>query len=396
MSALRFLSGKGVVYGPAVRDPRVDVLRGVALLMIFINHIPANPVAAVTLASWGIADAADLFVLLAGFSAGMAYGPGIDRKGLVAGARPVMRRVLTLYGVQLLLIAFVCGLIVLAMHRFGNPLYAEAVNIWPALDDPLRTALYAATLAFQPYYLDILPLYILLLGALPVVYVVARRAPGLALGLSFGLWFAARSLGLNLPVGPEHAQWYFNPFAWQFIFMIGLVASLWVRAHGLWTPSRLFAGLGLAILLAGFIARSPWSEVWQITLLPPLPETLLAGFDKTNLGPERIIYAIGVVLVMWRLLAPVASGQSWVARRLAAMGRHSLPVFALGTVMSISAHMLVVESGAGRVGFIGVSVVGSLILVFLGSLLDWRAQKTRQPAGRGTAPSAASTQVAAA
>jgi hypothetical protein len=398
MSAIRFLAGgvladrllasPAAAYGPAVRDPRVDVLRGLALLMIFINHIPANPFSAVTLASWGVADAADLFVLLAGFSAGMAYGPGIDRKGLIAGSQPVLRRVFTLYAVQALLIVSVCALILFAMHRYQNPLYAEAINIWPALNDPLRTAAFAGVLKFQPHYVDILPLYILLLGAFPAIYVLARRSPGLALVLSFALWWASRGYGLNLPTGPEHGHWFFNPFAWQFIFVIGLVASLWVRAYGLWTPSRLMVGLGAAIILAGFVMRSPWSEVWQINGIPALPEAFQIGFDKTNLGPERIVYAIGVVLVMWRWLSVRADAQSFPARLLAAMGRHSLPVFAVGTILSIGSHVAVVESVAGDVGFPVVSVIGSLVLVVLGSWLDWRSRKSRKVVRADNAPQA--------
>jgi hypothetical protein len=386
MSVVKFLIGEGPEPGKAMRDPRVDALRGLALMMIFINHIPANPLAAVTLASWGVADAADLFVLLAGFSAAMAYGARIDREGLMRGSKPVFRRAGTLYGVQALLFIGLTLLVLFAMRRFDNPLYAETVNIWPVLDDPLRALGFAAILRYQPFFLDILPLYIVLLAAFPLIYVTARHAPGVTLLASLALWGAARVFGWNFASGPGHGGWYFNPFAWQLIFTIGVVSSLWVRAHGLWRPSRLVAGLGLAVLIAGFLTRSPWSEVWQVASLPAMPEAWMLSGEKTNLDIERVIYALAFVAVFWRLIAPCRVAASPVLGWLAMMGRHSLPVFALATMLSMAAHVAVVESRSGLVGFLTVSVLGALLLSGLGRILDWRSRKTVPALGAGSSP----------
>lgn len=365
-----------------LRDPRVDVLRGLALVMIFINHIPANPLAAATLAAWGVADAADLFVLMAGFSAAMAYGIQIDRKGVLAGSLPIGRRVATLYLVQALLFVVVCGLVVAAMHRFDNPLYAEAINIWPVLHDPVNALREAAMLRYQPYYLDILPLYILLLASFPLVYVTARRSPALAMALSLGLWGYVQVTGINLPTAPEHGDWFFNPFAWQLIFTIGIIASLWVRAHGLWRPSLQAFWLAAAIVIAGFVLRSPWSEVWQIAALPPLPESMIITADKTSLAFARVIYALAFVAMLWHVLpSDPLRVETGIWRHLARMGRHSLPIFATGTILSILAHIVNVETGGGLVGNYGSSIVGIVMLCGLGSMLAWRAKilSERQP-----------------
>jgi hypothetical protein len=337
-----------------------------------------------------VADAADLFVLLAGFSAAMAYGPRIDREGVLKGSQPVFRRAGVLYGAQALLFIGLTLLVLFAMRRFENPLYAETVNIWPVLDDPLRALGLAALLRYQPFFLDILPLYIVLLAAFPLIYVAARRAPGVTLIVSLGLWGAARGFGWNFASGPGHGVWYFNPFAWQLIFTIGILSSLWVRAHGLWRPSRLAAGLGLAVLIAGFLTRSPWSEVWQMSSLPAMPEALMLSAEKTNLAIERIVYALALVAVLWRLVAPANVDASAGLRWLAMMGRHSLPVFALATMLSMAAHVAVVESGSGLVGFLAVSVLGAMLLSGLGRILDWRSRKTVPAYGAGSSPQVAS------
>ena len=67
---------------PAVRPPRdgrVDALRGVALLMMFVDHIPQNLLNRFTLRNIGFADAAEIFVLLAGFASMLAYGRVVRR-----------------------------------------------------------------------------------------------------------------------------------------------------------------------------------------------------------------------------------------------------------------------------------------------------------------------------
>lgn len=63
----------------AQRDLRIDFFRGLALLFIFIDHVPDNVLARFTLRNFGFADAAEVFVLLAGFSAVLAYGRTFER-----------------------------------------------------------------------------------------------------------------------------------------------------------------------------------------------------------------------------------------------------------------------------------------------------------------------------
>jgi hypothetical protein len=75
------------------RDPRIDVLRGIALLMIFVDHIPGNTLGLVTLHNFGFADAAEVFVLLAGMSSMFAYGRVFERDGALGGLRRIIWRV---------------------------------------------------------------------------------------------------------------------------------------------------------------------------------------------------------------------------------------------------------------------------------------------------------------
>ena len=59
---------------PAKRIDGIDFWRGLALLMIFIDHVPENVFQHVTQKNFGFSDAAELFVFLAGVSVALAYG----------------------------------------------------------------------------------------------------------------------------------------------------------------------------------------------------------------------------------------------------------------------------------------------------------------------------------
>ena len=69
---------------PSFRDLRIDFFRGLALLWIFLNHIPGNPFSWLTSRNYGLSDATEVFVFLAGISCTLAYGKTLDRSGVLA------------------------------------------------------------------------------------------------------------------------------------------------------------------------------------------------------------------------------------------------------------------------------------------------------------------------
>src|ERR1700719_147073 len=95
------------------RDPRVDVVRGLALMMIFIDHIPGNVLGLVTLHNFGFSDAAEVFVLLAGFSSMLAYGRIFERDGARSGLRRIALRLARLYLFQVGLLLATLGAVLM-------------------------------------------------------------------------------------------------------------------------------------------------------------------------------------------------------------------------------------------------------------------------------------------
>ena len=85
------------------RDPRLDVFRGLCLVMIFINHVPGNVYEKFTSRNFGFSDAAEGFVLMSGIAAGLAYSADFRAPmRLWQGLARVWKRVWTLYQVHLL------------------------------------------------------------------------------------------------------------------------------------------------------------------------------------------------------------------------------------------------------------------------------------------------------
>jgi len=82
---------------PPGRDARVDFFRGLALMFIFIDHVKENALQYVTMQNFGFADAAEVFVALAGYASFLAYTRVFDRQGWWAGLVKIASRISKLY-----------------------------------------------------------------------------------------------------------------------------------------------------------------------------------------------------------------------------------------------------------------------------------------------------------
>src|ERR1700704_4117504 len=113
------------------RDARVDFFRGLALVFIFIDHIPGNALMWVTLHNFGFSDAAEVFVGLAGYAAFLAYGKTFAESGAATATLKLGRRVRDLYVAHVILLCVCVGGLAIVARGFQNPLYFEHVNLTP-------------------------------------------------------------------------------------------------------------------------------------------------------------------------------------------------------------------------------------------------------------------------
>ena len=356
------------------RDLRVDFFRGVALWWIFVDHIPANWVAQFSLRNFALCDATEIFVLLAGYAGGIAYGRSMDRHGWLFAGADVLRRAWTLYIAHIFLFVVFSAQVSYSATALDRADYLDEIHLDVLAEAPYRAMLEALLLSFQPAYLNILPMYVALLGMFAVVLPLLRRKWLLA-ALSSALYAAARATGINLPSWTG-GGWYFNPFAWQLLFMLGALLSY--RPTKLSRNHRAVDALAGIVLLGGVLLL--WL-VWpypEITArLPPGAARVLLSVDKEGLHPMRLMSILALAWVTARL-TPGSAGwlRSWPAKPFVLCGQHSLPVFCSGIFLSFLARLAMEEHSNWAVQA-GVNLSGSAAMVGVGALSAWFRQKGR-------------------
>src|ERR1700716_3263656 len=166
------------------RDLRLDLFRGIALWLIFLDHIPSNVVSWITIRNYGFSDATEIFVFISGYTAAFVYGRAMRERGpVIAGAR-IYRRAWQIYVAHIFLFAIYLAEISYVATSFENPLYAEEMNILDFLKQPDQTIIQALLLKFRPVNMDVLPLYIVLLLLFPPILWLLQLQSTVALAAS--------------------------------------------------------------------------------------------------------------------------------------------------------------------------------------------------------------------
>src|SRR5258707_15708734 len=74
------------------RDLRLDLFRGIALWLIFLDHIPSNVVAWGTIRNYGFSVAPEIFVFVSGYTAAFVYGKEMGERGFMIAGAHILRR----------------------------------------------------------------------------------------------------------------------------------------------------------------------------------------------------------------------------------------------------------------------------------------------------------------
>src|SRR5262249_2652471 len=154
-----------------------------------------------------------------GYAAGAVYGTAYRRRGFLIAAMQIYRRVWQLYVAHIFLFMVFTAVVSYTLIGFENSVYTEELGVGDFLTVPHVAVVKALILQFQPTFLDILPLYIVLLASFPFVLLLLRRSLWAALIPSLLLYGVAQATDLNMPGYPEDREWFFNPFGWQLLFV---------------------------------------------------------------------------------------------------------------------------------------------------------------------------------
>lgn len=363
------------------RDHRIDFFRGLALIFIFWDHIPQNPLAQLTVRNFGFSDAAEIFVFLAGYAAVLAYGRIALRDGYLVACVRILRRAWVLYVVHIFLLVLLMGIVFVANSHVETRDMIQEMGLYYFLSNPQQALIDELLLRFKPNLMDPLPLYILLLLGLPLVLPLILRRAEYVVGLSVALYLLAPLLQWNL-AAQEGGVWFFNPLAWQLLFVLGGAAAMrGQRAprvdHRPLLRQPLFSLAAVYLLVTGLIALSwKWPQVHD-ALMPKVLAQWLYPISKTNLSPVRLLHFLALAYCTAKLLPSGPWLQHWLARQACRMGRYSLEVFCFGVLLAPLADMANALADEGLAMQVFSALVGVGLMVVLAAWLDLNKRLNR-------------------
>lgn len=341
------------------RFVELDLFRGFVLLSILVDHIGGSVLSHFTLHSYALCDATEVFVFLSGYATALAYTAIITRYDYAAVRWHFLRRTFEIYCAFLItasLMLFV-SVLMLALSIKAPNIATEDVH--ELCTTPLITILDIVMMRRQPYLAGVLPMYTLFVFAGPTVVSLAQRQPVRLFGASLALWVAAPFLVNWLP-HIEGTRWDFNPFAWQLLFVFGVLAkcqSLYQRVN-----VHHFFGLCATVIASITLFATAYYRL-------SMQAALLENIFKQNLAWFRVVNFIAWV---WLVAGLIQSG--WVKRLTSALplvvlvGRKGLLCFISSTVISLVVDSLLFAITDGYMNYLlgfaaDMVAVGALLLI---------------------------------
>ncbi|MGB6538309.1 MAG: OpgC domain-containing protein [Xanthobacteraceae bacterium] len=373
------------------RDLRLDLFRGIALWLIFLDHIPNNFVNLFTLRNYGFSDATEIFIFISGYTAAFVYGRAMQERGFIVSSARILRRAWQIYVAHIFLFTIFLAEIAYVAATFSNPLYAEEMNILGFLKQPDVTVLQGLLLKFRPVNMDVLPLYIVLLLMFPPVLRLLLWQPAVALVGAAAVYVVTLHFDLNLPAYPN-GVWYFNPLAWQLLFVFGA----WCATGGAqrlsgFLRSRLVLAAAIVYLLFAFVITLTWHFQSLAPLVPPWLAAVLYPIDKTNLDVLRFAHFLALAAITVRFVPRNWPALKWALLQPAIRcGQHSLEIFCLGVFLAFAGQFVISEWSGGPLVQTGISLLGILIMIAAANLIAWykrmegRSNRARTEASPGT------------
>jgi hypothetical protein len=364
----------------------VDFWRGLALVSIFLNHIPGIFYSRFTHASYSLSDSADLFVFLAGWALRYVVGrPGRQPPPWYLVLR-LGGRALTLYAAQIMITMIAIAMLAGVALWSDNPLLLEWHNAAAVFHDPVPTHVGLALITHQLGYFDILPLYVALMVIAPGFAIIDRYAPNWVLPVSLLIYATTLGFRISIPTWPVEGEWFFNPLAWQLVLVLGFVMA---REDGLggFVRRNIFGIrlVALPIVVFGFfVARY---DIWPDPTKLPEPK-LFFLLSKTFETPPRIIQFLALIAVVSVAYPYIRRVASPLVEFLSMLGRNSLYVFCVGSILSLSGQIVRFFYQGNIFIDTAVLVCGVAIMALTAWLPEWRenikARSSEQASARSS------------
>ncbi|MDF1793727.1 MAG: OpgC domain-containing protein [Thalassobaculaceae bacterium] len=363
--------------GRAARDPRLDFFRGIAMLIIFIAHVPGNLWANYIPARYGWSDATEMFVFCSGFAAALAFGSTFYKAGFAYGTMRIGYRVWQIYAAHIAMFIFIATLVFAATSMLdGTRNYVDQLNLGWFFENPGTALTGLFTLTYVPNYFDILPMYIGALVMVPAVMALARIRPVAAMAFVAAVYAGVHIFGLMLPAHPEHPElrWFFNPLAWQLLFFTGFSFAMgWLPAPRISKPWVL-AALVFVVLSA---PAANWEIAREFAVLRWIREVVWSLQDKTDFGLLRYLHFLALAYIAIAVVNPrIAALRADWAKPIVTVGQNSLAVFLLSMGLSRVAGIVLDQIGRSTLTVALVNIAGLTTVI---GFAYWCTMLKKQP-----------------
>jgi len=360
-----------------LRFDGIDFWRGIVLCTIFIDHLPGNIFENFTPRNYGFSDAAEAFVFLSGVSLALAYGTHFEPSERVQTLRALARRSLKLYGVHVGLSLAAIAIFVIGADWGNRPDLLMAHGRDVVLKEPVVGTLGLFLLGHQLGYFNILPLYLVLIACVPLMLWLAMIDRRLMLACSAALYAATRLWGWDLPSWPDQGIWFFNPLAWQLLMAIGIAVGLGLRkGETIPTTRPLMWTAGVIVAAAAFVVTNGFGISHGVR------EAVQGSLDltKTEFGLGRLVHFLALGYLVYGLRWTQSLREFPAYRPLTLLGRHSLWVFAILSLLSAVGQVLM-EAFQHAAWFDVLFVAGGLAVIYAATrLIDTKPARRPAPA----------------
>jgi hypothetical protein len=360
------------------QDLRLDLARGIANWFIFLDHIPHNVVNLLTLRNFGFSGSTDVFVFVSGYAAAILYGQMMLERGFLVAATRILQRLAHLYAAYVVLFVIYVDAISSVAAQYATTDIINEYNLSGIVGDPTTTLLNGLLLQTKPLHLDSLQLFIALLAIFPLVLWGLMRRPHLTMAGSIALYVVTRWFDWSVPTYPD-GSWYFNPFCWQLLFVMGAWFALNRRGlvrtmtHMPWLRLAAFAYLLIAL------EATTLGQAGALNgLIPDFPLNPLAPADKENLALYRVVHVLALALLFTYWVPREWSGlSSRILQPVIKCGEEWLSVFCVGVFLSFAGHFILITSPNSLSLQIVVSLAGIAIMTMVAYYISWSRQQDR-------------------
>jgi len=459
------ISETRAAFAPRKRDPRLDFFRGIGMFIIFMAHMPGNWFTLYIPARFGFSDATEIFVFCSGMASAIAFGKIFENISWIMGAVRIIHRMWQVYWAHIGLFFVTLTLVIWQTNVAAtgtlceyNPerfcLTGEGVEPWDyvgrlniihllqsteGFDGVAGTTagqnlVGIMTLTWVPNLFDILPMYIVILGLIPIIMGTKKLTNKyVAMGFIVVLWLLAQdwfaylfgfSQGINLPAEPwSNRGWFFNPFGWQLVFFTGFcfmlgwlpkppvkvwlvvlcaVIVLFYIPFSFWgivnRPDNIFFSQEAARSLFGVqtlsdLVREPFYEKYKnlepFTIFQTVRINYWEFMEKSDVGILRYMHFLFLAYVFWSLAGEGGKnldfkgvvGKTFV-KLVHKVGQQSLAVFLTSIVLSRFCGFIIDIIGKSWSKMILINGTGMIILICVAYFVGWLKKspwKTAKP-----------------